>query len=177
MEGYNVIGNIQKLFDEDGLQDILLSVEEYFDNMDLYVFANWIDGEIVEGPVVSKYWVSVTLKYDMKNIPDPRGAYLFRNQGTQVHVRKDTELVARPVRGPEDLEGDANALKQKMDEVPVMLVKFTIPRRLVDPASVEEYVILDSEEDAVEPSHQPMSEPIESEADLDMEPLYDEEAM
>lgn len=177
MEGYDVTGNIQKLFDEGGLQDILLSVEEYFDAMDLYVFSGWIDGEIVEGPVVSKYWVSVTLKYNMDKMPDPRGAYLFKNQGTKVEVRKDIEMVARQVRGPEDLEGDAQALKQKLDEVPVILVKFTIPRRLVDPASVEEYEILDSEEDATEPTPQPSDEFIEPEGAEGEEPEMEEEQM
>ena len=71
---YDVRGTVQKLFDDSGLMDILLGVEEYFDNADLYVFQGWIDGEIVEGPVVSKYWVEVTLKYDLDKMPDPRGA-------------------------------------------------------------------------------------------------------
>lgn len=149
---YDITGNIQKLFDEDGLQDILLAVEEYLDNMDLYVFANWIDGEIVEGPVVSKYWVEITLKYTMDELPDPRGAYLFHNQGTKIQVRKDTQMVPRPVREPGDINPETN--KQVMNEVPVMLVKFTIPRRLVDASSVQEYEILDSEEDAIDPTQE-----------------------
>lgn len=173
---YDISGNIQKLFDEDGLQDILLSVEEYLDNMDLYVFKNWISGEIVEGPVVSKYWVEITLKYDMDKMPDPRGAYLFHNQGTKVQIRRDSQLVARDVREPGDMDPETG--KQRMDEVPVLLVKFSIPRRLVDAASVEEYVILDSEEAATESAEPaPMSETEVPEGDEpDMEEM-DEEQM
>lgn len=138
---YDVTGNIQKLFDDGGLQDILLSVEEYFDNIDLYVFKGWIDGEVVEGPIVSKYWVDLTLKFDRDKVPDPRGTYLFHNQGTQIQVRKSTQLVARDVRKAEDI--DPATGKQVMDEVEVILIKFSIPRRLVDAASVEEYSLLD----------------------------------
>lgn len=160
---YDIKGNIQKLFDEGGLQDILLSVEEYLDNMDLYVFKNWIDGEIVEGPIVSKYWVDLTLKYDADKMPDPRGAYLFHNQGTKIQVKKDVELVPRQVMEPEDLDPETG--KQVLDEKPVMLVRFTIPRRLVDAASVQEYQILDSEEEATEPMEEDFQEPEQPEQD------------
>lgn len=171
MMDYDVTGNIQKLFDEGGLQDILLSVEEYFDNMDLYVFENWIDGEVVEGPVVSKYWVELTLKYNADKAPDPRGTYLFANQGTRIQVRKSSELVARTVLEPQDI--DASTGKQLMDEVPVVLIKFTIPRRLVDADSVQEYGILDAEDEATNMPEEDFAEPMEPEAEA--EGMEDEE--
>ncbi len=159
---YDVKGNIQKLFDDGGLQDILLSVEEYFDNMDLYVFSGWIDGEVVEGPIVSKYWVEVTLKFDRDKVPDPRGTYLFHNQGTDIQVRKTTELVPREVHTDEDL--DPATGKQVMDEMEVVLIKFKIPRRLVDAESVTEYSLLDEiDEQTEEAPEQFEVEPVEGE--------------
>lgn len=141
---YDVRGTVQKLFDDSGLMDILLGVEEYFDNADLYVFQGWIDGEIVEGPVVSKYWVEVTLKYDMDKMPDPRGAYLFENQGTKIMVRQDVErVIPKYAKDMDDLDIESGKVKE--EKVPVILIKFVIPRRLVDAASVEEYKLLDDD--------------------------------
>ena len=170
---YDVRGTVQQLFDDSGLMDILLGVEEYFDNADLYVFQGWIDGEIVEGPVVSKYWVEVTLKYDMDKMPDPRGAYLFENQGTKIMVRQDVERVIP--KYAEDMDGlDIESGKVKEKKVPVILIKFVIPRRLVDAASVEEYNLLDDDlEEAGGVPQDNMEEPMD---DMEQAP-EDEELM
>ena len=157
---YDVRGTVQKLFDDSGLMDILLGVEEYFDNADLYVFQGWIDGEIVEGPVVSKYWVEVTLKYDMDKMPDPRGAYLFENQGTKIMVRQDVErVIPKYAKDMDDLDIESGKVKE--EKVPVILIKFVIPRRLVDAASVEEYKLLDDMEETGDVPQDNMEEPMD----------------
>lgn len=170
---YDVRGTVQKLFDDSGLMDILLGVEEYFDNADLYVFSNWIDGEIVEGPVVSKYWVEVTLKYDMDKMPDPRGAYLFENQGTKIMVRQDVErVIPKYAKDMDDLDIESGKVKE--EKVPVILIKFVIPRRLVDAASVEEYKLLDDDmEETGDVPQDNMEEPMD---DMEQAP-EDEELM
>ena len=142
---YDVKNTIQKLFDDDGLREILLGVEEYFDNMDLYVFDNWIDGELVEGPIVSKYWVECTFKYQKEKMPDPRGSLLFLNQGTKITFKEDIELVPIHIPlSPDDIDSQTGKSKDK--EVPIILVKFQIPRRLVDTKSVQEYEIMDQDD-------------------------------
>ena len=173
MDLSNNTETVQRLFDDSSLLDILLGVEEYFDNADLYVFSNWIDGEIVEGPVVSKYWVEVTLKYDMDKMPDPRGAYLFENQGTKIMVRQDVERVIP--KYAEDMDGlDIESGKVKEEKVPVILIKFVIPRRLVDAASVEEYKLLDDDmEETGDVPQDNMEEPMD---DMEQAP-EDEELM
>lgn len=169
MDLSNNTETVQRLFDDSSLLDILLGVEEYFDNADLYVFSNWIDGEIVEGPVVSKYWVEVTLKYDMDKMPDPRGAYLFENQGTKIMVRQDVErVIPKYAKDMDDLDIESGKVKE--EKVPVILIKFVIPRRLVDAASVEEYNLLD---DDMEETGDVMEEPMD---DMEQAP-EDEELM
>ena len=170
---YDVRGTVQKLFDDSGLMDILLGVEEYFDNADLYVFQGWIDGEIVEGPVVSKYWVEVTLKYDLDKMPDPRGAYLFENQGTKIMVRQDVErVIPKYAKDMDDLDIESGKVKE--EKVPVILIKFVIPRRLVEAASVEEYKLLDDDmEETGDVPQDNMEEPMD---DMEQAP-EDEELM
>lgn len=141
---------LQNLFDQDGLLDILLGVEEYFDNMDLYAYKNWIDGILVEGPIVSKYWVEVTFKYTHDTFPDPRGALIFEKQGTKIFVKPDYEIkpLSHP-RSDEDMQdvslqfGSAKLPKDVKE--PILLVKFQIPRVLVNPESFDEYKIKTSD--------------------------------
>lgn len=159
---------IQNLYDQDGLLDILLGVEEYFDNMDLYAYKNWINGEIVEGPNVSKYWVEITLKFSHDTFPDPVATKIFEKQGTKIFVRPDWEV--HPIEHPrsnDDMQsilGNAANLSTPKDErTPILLVKFQIPRRLVNPESFDEYKLMASdfnsnsmnEEESAAPEQQP----------------------
>ena len=158
---FNNTETIQRLFDNEGLRDILLNIEEYFDNMDLYVFENWIDGEIVDGPIVSKYWVELTLKFSNDKLPDPRGTCLFLNQGTKIEFKKDIEFI--PVEIPQDINDLQPNGKPRLRKIPVILIKFTIPRKLVDPDNVEEYNILDKEMELDIPQ-------VDSEQDIQIQP-------
>ena len=172
---------VQRLFDQDGLLDILLGVEEYFDGMDLYAYKNWIEGEVVEGPNVSKYWVEVTFKYYQETFPDPRALLIFERQGTKVFIRETYEN--RPIshpRGNEDMEtlqGSYTAVqKPKLESVPILLVKFQIPRRLVNPESFDEYklMVTDFNNNALlqdeEPQEQVQEQP-QDDGDLDFDEM------
>ncbi len=142
-----VNSTVQRLYDQDGLLDILLGVEEYFDGMDLYAYKNWIEGEVVEGPIVSKYWVEVTLKFYQETFPDPRALLIFERQGTKISVKKDFEN--RPIEHPRSNEdmttytgSYTGVQKPKIEKLPILLVIFQIPRRLVNPESFDEYKLM-----------------------------------
>lgn len=150
MQNDNSTNTIQRLYDQDGLLDILLGVEQYFDGMDLYAYKNWIEGEIVEGPTVTKYWVEVVLKYNQDTFPDPRALLIFERQGTKVLVSKTYEN--HPIEHPrssDDMQSvigsHSSAQKPKNERVPVLLVKFQIPRRLVNPESFDEYKLMSAD--------------------------------
>lgn len=141
---------VQTLYDQDGLLDILLGVEKYFDDMDLYAYKNWIYGELVEGPIVSKYWVEVTFKYGQDTFPDPIATKMFEKQGTKVFVKADWEV--GPIKHPRKLGDMQTAAAQggsfsiPADErKPIILYKFQIPRRIVNPESFDEYKLMASD--------------------------------
>ena len=50
----DVIENTKEIFMTDSALTSLLDFERVLDELDLYVFANWKDGELVEGPVYEK---------------------------------------------------------------------------------------------------------------------------
>lgn len=140
---------IQNLYDQDGLLDILLGVEKYFDDMDLYAYKNWIYGELVEGPIVSKYWVEVTFKYDHDTFPDPMGTKVLEQQGTKISIKK--EFLDTPIAYPRqrsDMEAvgtqGGSVSLPKDERIPIILYKFQIPRRIVNPESFDEYKLMAS---------------------------------
>lgn len=120
---------IKKLNDSESLTDILIQMEDFLDSLDIYVFKNWFEGEIVEGPEVRRYWVSMTLKYDYDKMPDPAGAERLLKSGTKVIFRKSSEKKPVEVKGPDDLEPNK---KPKMEDIKIWLVEIQIPRRFIE---------------------------------------------
>lgn len=70
------------------LLDILLQVEDILDSLDIYVFKHWFNGEVVQGPKIRKFWVTVSLKYDYEEMPDPRAALRLLKHGIYVKYNK-----------------------------------------------------------------------------------------
>lgn len=112
------------------LTDILIQIENFFDEMDLYVFRNWFDGEIVEGPIVERYWVSIVLKYDYDDMPDPTGGLRLLKSGAKVTYQKSTEEVEKPVEDPSDFRSGTK--KPKMEEKPIWLIKVSLRRDFIE---------------------------------------------
>jgi hypothetical protein len=53
---------IKRLSDSASLTDILIQMESFLDDLDMYVFKNWFEGEVVDGPTIESNWVSMILK-------------------------------------------------------------------------------------------------------------------
>lgn len=99
--------DLENLQDNEYLLDLLVQMEDVLDSLDLYVFENWSKGEVVEGPVVRRYWLSMTLEYPYDEMPDPKAGFRLLKHG----VRLDFE-------------------KSNRGENKVWFVKVSIPRRL-----------------------------------------------
>lgn len=108
--------DIDKLNDSPHLLDILIQMEDVIDSLDLYVFANWMKGELVEGPIVRRYWFDMVLRYDIDNMPDPRGAMRLIKHGVRVDYNKVT------------VETDAG---EEPSEPNHWEVKLSVPKRLI----------------------------------------------
>lgn len=115
--------DIEKLEDSPHLLDLLVQMEDVLDSMDVYVFKNWIDGEIVEGPRVRRYWLDMTLKYPHDKMPDPRAGLRLLKHGVRVDFSK----------AHEDESGEAKTVEGETSskEGAVWLVHVSIPRRLI----------------------------------------------
>jgi hypothetical protein len=127
---------VNTLSEYDNLLDIAIEIEDYFDSLDLYAFENWLDGEIVEGPTVKKYWISITLKYPHKKMPDPEGGLRLIKYGSTVGYERALEEVPTNKQNPGmelDNEGKPKVKKQK-----IWLIHVKIPRRLIKELNVSD---------------------------------------
>ena len=119
----------QKISGSETLTDIMIQVEDFFDSLDLYVFKNWFDAEIVDGPVVKRYWVSIILQTKYTDMPDPSGAERLMSRGCKVDYKKAKQETARDPQSSDDLQPGTN--KPVMDQETVWLIEIQIPRRFI----------------------------------------------
>ncbi len=131
--------DFEKLQDSPHLLDVLVQMEDVFDSLDLYVFQNWIKGEIVEGPRVRRYWFDVTLRYPMKNMPDPKGAMRLIKHGLRVSYEKVT------LENEQDVKEEAEGEQQEEMKATHWEIKISIPNRLLNDMNSAELDVYDED--------------------------------
>jgi len=119
-------------FGSENILDTLIEFERVFDQLDVYVYKNWQRGEIIEGPQVDRYWISVTLMYPYKLMPDPEGALRLIDHGCKVYMGKDVLKHVGKVGLGADEYGRELDPEKKLIKSPVWLVKVIMPRHFVD---------------------------------------------
>ena len=102
--------DIEQLKDAlDGIVDstnslnVLIEFEEVLDNLHIYSYKNWEYGEVIAGPDVSRYWITVTLMYPKNLMPDPDAALRLIKHGAKVYYKKDELIEPVKITKPEDL--------------------------------------------------------------------------
>ena len=128
---------LDSLVDSSNDLNILIEFEEVLDNLNIYSYKNWEFGEVIAGPEVTKYWVTVTLMYPYKMMPDPEGAERILASGGKVYYAKDTLVTAAKLVDPEDRSDIPDPRRPGMPaakkvERPVWLVTLEIPRQYMD---------------------------------------------
>jgi len=129
---------LDDVYSSENILDILVEFERVFDELDIYVYKNWLKGEIVEGPKIDRYWVTVTLMYPYKLMPDPEGALRLIDHGCKVYMGKDKLKHVAKIEGEESYTvDDKGKITAKVIESPVWLVKITVPRQIIDEKKTE----------------------------------------
>lgn len=141
---------IKKISETNTLLDMLLEVEKVLDSCDLYAYANWKKGEILEGPTLERHWVNVKLLYPYKDMPDPEGAKRLLARQCMVEFRKDTLITPVKIRNFDDLTVDirpdgSQRFKTKTKSEPVWVVELKVPRKYVDEFST---AVIEADEDS-----------------------------
>jgi len=120
---------IKNVYFSEGTLATLMDYERVLDQLDIYAFRNWALGELVDGPDISRYKVSATWMYPIKNMPDPRGAARLLPFDAEVKYKKTTITVPIKVTDPSDFRPGTH--KPKLIKKPVWLVEITLPKSLM----------------------------------------------
>lgn len=125
----DVIENTKEIFMTNSSLSTLLDFERVLDELDLYVFANWKDGELVEGPIYEKYFVTCTFMWPYKLMPDPRGGERLLEYDCEVYYAKDQLEYPIKVEDPDDYQPGTKM--PRMAKKPVWLVTIVMPKKLM----------------------------------------------
>lgn len=125
----DIIKNTKDVYMSDSSVTTLMDFERVLDEIDLYVFANWKKGELVEGPVYEKYFVTCTFMWPYKMMPDPRGGERLLEYGIEIRYKKDQLAYPTKVKDPKDFK--AGTKVPKLKHAPVWLVEIVMPKKLM----------------------------------------------
>lgn len=125
----DVIENTKNIYMTDSALSSLMDFERVIDELDVYVFENWKKGELVDGPVYEKYFITCTFMWPYKLMPDPRGGEKLLDYGCTVKYKKDMLSFPVKVKSPDDFK--AGTKVPKMATTPIWLVEITMPKQLM----------------------------------------------
>ena len=142
--------HIKKISETNSLLDMLLEFEKFLEDVDLYAYKNWMKGELVEGPILSRHFVTVKLMYPKKDMPDPYGAKRLFARECLVKFKEDTLIRPVKVKTFDDVDitprpDGSIRRKAKTKSEPVWVVEIKMPRKYVDEFETD---VIEADEDA-----------------------------
>ena len=125
----DIVKNVEGIYESDTAFSVLKDFERVLDELDLYVYDNWEDGELASGPKIEKHWVSCEFMWPKDRMPDPMGGKRLLDYDCKVTYKKSSLLKPRKIRKPDDIRPGSK--KGKLDRQPIWLVNITMPKDLI----------------------------------------------
>lgn len=119
--------------------DVLNYFEKILEEAGIYGYKNWEKGLVIDGPIVKKYWVTVSLMYAREEMPEPAGGLRLKKYGCEVYFEEGK--YSEPVRVMNELNADPQTHKAKIKAIDVWIVHIRMPRRLIENA-IDDYISL-----------------------------------
>ena len=124
----DVIKNIEMLYENNSSLAVLKDFERVLDELDLYVYDNWEDGELAYGPKVDRHWITAGFMWPKNKMPDPIGGKRLTEIGCKVRYQKSHIIEPRTIRTPEDIRPGTK--KGRLDHNPIWIVEIQMPKKL-----------------------------------------------
>jgi hypothetical protein len=162
MDQMDIMKQLESNYNTSSAVETLMQMDFVLDRLNVYAYANWLDGEVVDGPHIEPYWVTVTLMYPHKLMPDPDAAQRITDWGGRVFYAKDTLITAAKLVTPEDSDGVDGAdemrpgqPRAKKVERKIWLVTLELPRDSMDSMTADQQELVDNtiNNDAVEEAY------------------------
>ena len=125
----DIIKNVQSLYAIGPTLTILKDFERVIEELDVYVFKNWEDGELLSGPVDSRHFVTCSFMWPADKMPDPAGGKRLVDKGCKVSYKKDELMKPRQIKTPADYR--PGTTKGKIDAHDIWIVEIKMPKALI----------------------------------------------
>ena len=126
---YDLVKNIERIYDSNTAFQVLKDFERVLDELDMYVYKNWSDGELLAGPDIDRHWITCKFMWDRANMPDPMGAKRLTEYDCKIGYKKDYVIVPRKIKVPGDIRPGTK--KGKLDTLPIWVVEIMMPKKLI----------------------------------------------
>jgi hypothetical protein len=125
----DIIKNVESIYDSNTAFNVLKDFEKVLDELDIYVYKNWEDGELAMGPNIERHWVTCAFMWDKENMPDPMGGKRLLDYDCKVRYKKESLVVPRKITKPDDIRPGSK--KGKLDRKPIWIVEIQMPKKLI----------------------------------------------
>ena len=125
----DIIKNVENIYDSNTSFQVLKDFERVLDELDIYVYENWEDGEIASGPNIERHWVTCEFMWDREKMPDPMGGKRLVDYDCKVFYEKSHIVEPRKIKKPDDIRPGTK--KGKLDRKPIWIVKIQMPKKLI----------------------------------------------
>ena len=126
---YDIIKNVESVYDSNTSFQVLKDFERVLDELGIYVYKNWEDGELAEGPKIERHWVTCSFMWLKENMPDPMGGKRLLDYDCKVKYSKSTIIKPRKIENPDDMRPGTK--KGKLDRHPIWIVEIQMPKKLI----------------------------------------------
>lgn len=129
LDDLDVIQNIESIYNSNTSFNVLKDFERILDELDLYVYDNWQDGELASGPNIDRHWVTASFFWPRDRMPDPMGGKRLLDYDCKINYRKSYIVRPRPILEPDDIRPGTK--KGKLDRHPIWIVEIQMPKKLL----------------------------------------------
>jgi hypothetical protein len=126
----DIIQNIEQIYGSNNSLNILKDFERVLDELDMYVYENWIDGELVSGPHEKRYFIECTFMWPYDKMPEPVAAKRLLEYGCKVEIAESKIAKVRKIKKPEDIRPGTR--KGKIDYESIWMIRISMPKKLMN---------------------------------------------
>lgn len=134
---YDVLENGKNIFFSESSLKNLMNFERVLNRYNIYVYENWAKGELVEGPIMTRYHMTCTFMWPRNIKPNEYGAKMLRRRGISAEYKKsflyrpEPQLEAEP-SSIYNYNTDEDPVTDTVQRAPVWLVTITMPLSDID---------------------------------------------
>ena len=125
----DIIKNVESIYDSNTSFNVLKDFERVLGELDIYVYKNWKDGELAEGPNIERHWVTCSFMWDAEEMPDPMGGKRLLDYDCKVKYKKSHIIEPRIIEKQDDIRPGTK--KGKLDRRPIWIVEIQMPKKLI----------------------------------------------